>query len=278
MAVPSSGQLRLNADINLEINGTGTGTDVSLNGLSIAAGFTAPNGMEEFYGYVDAIAPSVTTNANSSVGSSSMTSNGNVTSDGGATITQRGFYFGTSSNYASNTKYSVSGTTGSFSRSNTGLSGGTTYYSTAYAINSVGETRGSTVSSATSVPVLGGMSYSGGGNKYLGSNNLRIKPYQSFNNGNGFSVSTYMYFYAIGSGYWNTIRVGYAAWPSGTSVNPHPMPKNAYVGSMSPGGHVIFEQWDAYGNTPGHGAGCQHRATASGYSTRHYGTIQFIRS
>ena len=37
MAVPSSGQLRLNADINLEINGTGTGTDVSLNGLSIAA-------------------------------------------------------------------------------------------------------------------------------------------------------------------------------------------------------------------------------------------------
>ena len=280
MGVPSSGQLRLNADINLEINGTGSGTDVSLNGLSISAGFSAPNGMEEFYGYVDAIAPSVTTSANSSVGSSSMTSNGNVTADGGATITQRGFYFGTSSNYASNPKYSVAGTTGAFSRSNTGLSGGTTYYSTAYAINSVGETRGSTISSATSVPVLGGMSYSviGGGTKYSLSNSMNIRTYQSFNNGNGFAVSTYMYFYAINGGSWNTIRVQtYGAWPSSVPF-PHPMPKNVYVGSMPPGGHVIHETWSAYGNASGKGAGCQHRASASGYSTRHYGTIQFIRS
>ena len=149
MAVPSSGQLRLNADINLEINGTGTGTDVSLNGLSTSAGFSAPNGMEEFYGYVDAVAPSVSTNASTSVTSSSMTANGNVTSDGGGTITQRGFYFGTSSNYANNTKYTVSGTTGSFAKGFGGLSSQTTYYATAYAINSIGETRGVTRSAAT---------------------------------------------------------------------------------------------------------------------------------
>ena len=34
MAVPSSGQLRLNADINLEVNGTASGTNVSLVTLS----------------------------------------------------------------------------------------------------------------------------------------------------------------------------------------------------------------------------------------------------
>lgn len=150
MAVPSSGQLGLRADIALEIDGSATGSDVSLNTLSSQAGFSVPNGMFEFYGYVDAVAPTLSTNSTTSVTSSSMTANGNVSSDGGASITQRGFYFGTSSTYTSNTKYSVSGTTGSFNRAFTGLSGATTYYMTAYAINSAGESVGSTVSSATS--------------------------------------------------------------------------------------------------------------------------------
>ena len=145
MAVPSSGQLRLNADINLEINGTGTGTNVSLNGLSAEAGFTAPNGMEEFYGYTSADAPSVVTNSATSVTTSSMTLNGNVTSDGGASVTSRGFYFGTSSNYASNPKYTAGSGTGVFSISRS-VASNTTYYITAFAINSVGETRGSTIS------------------------------------------------------------------------------------------------------------------------------------
>lgn len=149
MAVPSSGQLRLNGDINLEINGTGTGTNVSLNGLSLEAGFSEPNGMFEFYGYVDAVAPSVSTSAATSVDIYSMTINGNVTSDGGATVTSRGFYFGTSSNYASNTKYTIGSGTGAFSSNRTGLSAYTTYYITAWAINSVGETRGSTISQST---------------------------------------------------------------------------------------------------------------------------------
>ena len=151
MAVPSSGQLRLNADINLEINGTGTGTNVSLNGLSAQAGFTAPNGMEEFYGYVSALAPSVTTNSATSVTATTITSNGDVTSDGGATITERGFYFGTDGTAAtSNTKYTVSGTTGTFNRVFTGLTASTTYYFWAFATNSAGTTIASRVTQATS--------------------------------------------------------------------------------------------------------------------------------
>lgn len=149
MAVPSSGQLRLRADIALEIDGSATGSDVSLNTLSSSAGFTAPNGMEEFYGYVDAVAPSVSTDSTANVGTSTIRVYGTVSSDGGGTITQRGFYFGTSSNYASNTKYTVGGTTGGFNRYFTGLNSNTTYYYTAYAINSVGETRGTTKSQAT---------------------------------------------------------------------------------------------------------------------------------
>ena len=97
--------------------------------------------------------PTVTTSAASSVTSTSMTCNGNVTADGGILggITQRGFYFGTNANYASNTKTSVAGTTGAYTLAKTSLSSATTYYITAYAINALGERQGSTVSQATSV-------------------------------------------------------------------------------------------------------------------------------
>lgn len=154
MAVPSSGQLGLRADIALEIDGSATGSDVSLNTLSSQAGFSVPNGMFEFYGYVDAVAATVQTNSSISITASSMTIRGNVTSDGGGTITERGFYFGTSTTATNNTKYTVSGTTGSFSRSMTGLNGSTTYYAFAYAINSVGETVANMVTTTTATPTV----------------------------------------------------------------------------------------------------------------------------
>jgi len=97
--------------------------------------------------------PTVTTNAASSVTQTSMTCNGNVSGYGNITIgLQRGFYFGTNSNYASNTKVTAAGTgTGAYTLSRTSLTAGTTYYITAYALNAFGETQGSTVSQATSV-------------------------------------------------------------------------------------------------------------------------------
>lgn len=152
MPVPSSGELKLRADIALEVDGSATGDNVSLGGMSNTAGFTEPDEMSEFYGYSACTVPSVTTSSMSGIGVSSMTANGNVTSDNGCTITERGFYFGTSSNYASNGKYTVSGTTGSFSRGFS-VSSSTTYYATAYAINSEGEARGSTVSATSSTPI-----------------------------------------------------------------------------------------------------------------------------
>ena len=150
MPVVSSGEIKLIGDVNLEINGNTTDTNVSLTTLSVGASFTEPHGLTEFYGYTDAIAPTVSTNGASSVGTSSMILNGNVTADGGATVTSRGFYFGTSSTYTSNLKYTVGSGTGTFSTTRSGLSQNTTYYITAFAINSAGESVGSTISQKTS--------------------------------------------------------------------------------------------------------------------------------
>ena len=151
MPVPSSGQLRLRADIALEVDGSATNTNVSLMTLANSAGFTDPDNMLEFYGYTNANAPSIQTNSATNIAISSMTLNGNVTADGGATVTSRGFYFGTSSNYASNSKITVGSGTGSFTNNRTGLSAGTTYYVTAFSINSAGESVGSTLGAATPV-------------------------------------------------------------------------------------------------------------------------------
>jgi hypothetical protein len=150
MAVPSTGQLSLRGDIALEVDGNATGVNVSLRALSASAGFTSPDSMSEFYGYSSALAPSVTSNAITDVGTTTLRANGNVTSDGGATITERGFYIGTNSVApTSNVKYIVSGTTGSYLRDVTGLSDNTTYYCWAYATNSVGTTYGARVQTTT---------------------------------------------------------------------------------------------------------------------------------
>lgn len=75
---------------------------------------------------------------------------GNVSSDGGATITERGFVYNTSSNpTTSNSKAAVSGTTGAMSTTITGLTPNTTYYVRAFATNAVGTSYGDNVSFET---------------------------------------------------------------------------------------------------------------------------------
>lgn len=51
MPVPSSGPLGLRSDIALEVDGSATGTNVSLRALSNTAGFVTPDAMSEFRGY-----------------------------------------------------------------------------------------------------------------------------------------------------------------------------------------------------------------------------------
>ncbi|MFA6925323.1 MAG: fibrobacter succinogenes major paralogous domain-containing protein [Bacteroidales bacterium] len=75
---------------------------------------------------------------------------GNITSDGGASVTERGVCWSTSQTpTVSNYKKSMAGGAGSFSGTITGLSGNTIYYVRSYAINSAGTAYGNEVSLTT---------------------------------------------------------------------------------------------------------------------------------
>lgn len=90
------------------------------------------------------VKPTVTTNMPSNVSNNSASCGGNVTSDGGASITERGICYSTSQNPTTSGPKKVCSTTGtgSFTCNLTGLSSNTTYYIRAYAINSVGTSYG----------------------------------------------------------------------------------------------------------------------------------------
>ena len=99
-----------------------------------------------------AVIPSVSTGVATSVMATSAILNGNVTNDGGETVSERGFYYGTSSNPVSTgAKVSEGIGTGSFSMSITSLSDNTPYYFVAYATNSTGTAYGNEVSFTTSI-------------------------------------------------------------------------------------------------------------------------------
>ena len=122
-----------------------------------------PYQFRDFYGYdkdaTGAVAPSVFTTLASSVSSSGMTFNGTMTSNGGATVTDKGFIYSSNDSTPTIGEFGVTkvtphpstfNTTGSYSRSVSGLSSSTTYYFRAYATNSIGTTYGATQTQSTS--------------------------------------------------------------------------------------------------------------------------------
>lgn len=100
-----------------------------------------------------AVAPTVTTGtAGSITGISAIISASNVTSDGGAPITERGIVFAsTPSPTTADSKAVVAGTTGTFDGTLTGLSPETPYFARAFATNSAGTTYGDEISFTTTV-------------------------------------------------------------------------------------------------------------------------------
>ena len=103
--------------------------------------FTTTNGL-----------PTVTTNTVSSITSTSATCGGNVTSDGGYTVTARGVCWSTSQNPTVSNSHTTDGNgIGSFTSTMTGLSAGTTYYVRAYATNSKGTSYGAQKTFTTTV-------------------------------------------------------------------------------------------------------------------------------
>ncbi len=96
------------------------------------------------------VLPTVTTYSISSIMSNSATCGGNVTLDGGATVTARGVCWSTTINPTIvNSKTTDGSGTGSFTSTITGLSASTPYYVRAYATNSKGTAYGANINFTT---------------------------------------------------------------------------------------------------------------------------------
>ncbi|MEI6556186.1 MAG: fibrobacter succinogenes major paralogous domain-containing protein [Paludibacter sp.] len=94
--------------------------------------------------------PTITTTEILSTTITTASSGGNITYDGGASVTARGVCWSTSTSPTiANSKTSDGAGTGAFTSSLTGLTAGTTYYIRSYATNSVGTAYGIQVSFTT---------------------------------------------------------------------------------------------------------------------------------
>ena len=116
--------------------GTGYGNEVSFQTLPVAV-------------------PSLITTDASGITQTTVTTGGTISNDGGATITERGIVYGTSTNpTTSNTKVTSGSGTGSFSVNVSNLTANTTYYIRSYAINTAGTGYGNNITFQTTVPTV----------------------------------------------------------------------------------------------------------------------------
>jgi hypothetical protein len=94
--------------------------------------------------------PTLTTTAISSITSTSASVGGNISSDGGASVSARGLVYGTASNPTlSNSILTIGSGTGGYTGTILGLTPNTTYYVRAYATNSAGTGYGNEISFQT---------------------------------------------------------------------------------------------------------------------------------
>ena len=104
--------------------------------------------------------PTVTSTAVSSISTTFATTGGNITTDGGAQVTDRGIVYSTTVTTPTivDTKMQTGTGSGVYTTQLTGLVAGTTYYARAYATNSAGTSYGTvmtfTTMTALTVPVL----------------------------------------------------------------------------------------------------------------------------
>ena len=185
--------------------------------------------------------PVVVTDAVTSVAGTSFTANGTLSSIGGGSgNVSVGFYIGTSTNYASNTKYTVStnASTGAYTYNATGLTSGQAYYINAFAINDGGEVIGSQVTQSTSfVPTFTLMNpssrYSGScmpnlalDTQYLDPTTSAYSAISNFQTGNG-TASGHAYFNGTAPNILNGCRgfdypstSGSNTWSGGSNCAP----------------------------------------------------------
>lgn len=147
-----------------QVSSSSAGSNISATVTGLTRGVTyyvrayaQINGNPLVYGnevsFVAVDYPVVTTNNISNITTTSATCGGNVTSGGGVSVTARGVYYSTSSNFEGSYFMTTNGSgTGNFTSNLTNLTPNTTYYVKAYATNSAG-TRFGAVKSFTTAPL-----------------------------------------------------------------------------------------------------------------------------
>jgi hypothetical protein len=106
---------------------------------------------------------SVFTSTISNITQTTATSGGNITSDGGSIVTERGVCWSTSQNPTTTDSHTTDGTgTGVFLSNLTNLIANTQYYVRAYATNGVGTAYGNEILFATTSDLIIGQTYQGG--------------------------------------------------------------------------------------------------------------------
>ncbi|MDA3885182.1 MAG: hypothetical protein PF638_06255 [Candidatus Delongbacteria bacterium] len=134
----------LDNDDVLFYNYSSDSSPIGLTGwVALGTGTTgSPSGTPNLQAQAAATAPSITIN--------SATAGGNVTDDGGASITTRGVCWNTAMNPTTTNPHTTeSGTTGSFTSTITGLNPGILYHYRSYATNSVGISYGTDLTFTT---------------------------------------------------------------------------------------------------------------------------------
>ena len=158
---------------NHTTDGTGIGSFASnITGLTAATGYYArayaTNSVGTAYGNeitftsttTSTALATVTTATTTAITMTTATSGGNVTNNGGATVTARGICWSTTANptIALSTKTTDGAGTGIFTSAITGLTMATTYHVRAYATNSVGTSYGGdsvfTTASTSTIPTI----------------------------------------------------------------------------------------------------------------------------
>lgn len=155
-SVPNTDTFSLQ-DVYNVVHGHASGTQTNLQSCfdnSVDSYFDtnykgSKNSLYNFRNYTvsGCVAPTVTTDNISSIRSTYATGGGNITSDGGCTVTARGVCWNTGGSPTVSDSHTTDGSgTGTFSSSITGLTCGNRYYVRAYATNSQGTSYGNEVS------------------------------------------------------------------------------------------------------------------------------------
>ncbi|WP_291274392.1 SMP-30/gluconolactonase/LRE family protein [Flavobacterium sp.] len=138
---------------NGTISGTPTATSIATNYAITGYNYYGSNSTN--LNITIANLPTITTDAVTSIASSTAVSGGNVTSNGGITLTEKGICWSTTANPTINDNKLAdpTTTTGNFTSNLTGLIPATTYYVRAYATNALGTSYGTQVTFTTLIQV-----------------------------------------------------------------------------------------------------------------------------